>query len=88
MGLDVGDFFCYNLSHTKKQGGRIMENQTMYESARSFARRRIISERQLREMIASGKVPGIKTARGFKINVGQFLEKLDTMSRSAQQVDL
>ncbi len=65
-----------------------MENQTMYESARSFARRRIISERQLREMIASGKVPGIKTARGFKINVGLFLEKLDTMSQNAQQVDM
>lgn len=65
-----------------------MERQTMYESARKFSHRKIISERQLREMIASGKVPGIKTARGFKINVGMFLEKLDTMSQSAQQVDL
>lgn len=67
---------------------KFMERQTMYESARKFSHRKIISERQLREMIASGKVPGIKTARGFKINVGMFLEKLDTMSQSAQQVDL
>ena len=65
-----------------------MEKQSIYESARKFSHRKIISERQLREMIASGKVPGIKTARGFKINVGQFLEKLDTMSQNAQQVDM
>ena len=62
--------------------------ETTYESARSFARRRIISERQLREMIASGKVPGIKTARGFKINVRQFLEKLEELSKNAQKVDI
>lgn len=60
----------------------------MYESARAFARRRIISERQLREMIASGKVPGIKTARGFKINVRLFLEKLEELSKNGQKVDI
>ena len=60
----------------------------MYESAREFSRRRIISERQLREMIASGKVPGIKTARGFKINVRLFLEKLEELSKNAQKVDI
>ena len=65
-----------------------MENEKMYESARDFSRRKIISERQLREMIASGKVPGIKTARGFKINVRLFLEKLDIMSQNAKNVDI
>ena len=60
----------------------------MYESAREFSRRRIISERQLREMIASGKVPGIKTARGFKINVRLFLEKLEELSKNAQKADV
>ena len=53
----------------------------MYESARAFAKRKILSERQLRQMIAAGKVPGIVTDRGFKINVGLFLEQLDEMSR-------
>lgn len=65
-----------------------MENNKMYESAREFSRRRIISERQLREMIASGKVPGIKTARGFKINVSLFLEKLEELSKNAQKADI
>lgn len=53
----------------------------VYESARAFAKRKIISERQLRQMIANGQVPGIVTDRGFKINTGLFLEKLDEMSR-------
>ena len=67
---------------------RLMSDmETIYESARSFARHRIISERQLREMIASGKVPGVKTARGFKINVGMFLEKLEELSKNAKSVD-
>ena len=65
-----------------------MENNKMYESAREFSRRRIIYERQLREMIASGKVPGIKTARGFKINVRLFLEKLEELSKNAQKADI
>lgn len=62
--------------------------ETTYESARKFSQRKIISERQLREMIASGKVPGIKTARGFKINVRLFLEKLEELSKNAQKVDI
>ena len=61
--------------------------ETIYESARKFSHRKIISERQLREMIASGKVPGIKTARGFKINVGMFLEKLEELSKNSKRVD-
>lgn len=65
-----------------------MYNNKMYESAREFAKRRIISERQLREMIASGKVPGIKTARGFKINVRLFLEKLEELSKNAQNIGI
>ena len=68
---------------------RLMSDmETTYESVRKFSHRKIISERQLREMVASGKVPGIKTARGFKINVGQFLEKLEELSKNAQNVDI
>lgn len=64
-----------------------MEKQAVYESIRAFSRRGILSERQLRMLAAQGKVPGIRTARGFKINVGQFFEKLETLSRKAQRVD-
>lgn len=64
-----------------------MEKQAVYESIRAFSRRGILSERQLRKLAAQGKVPGIRTARGFKINVGQFFEKLETLSRRAQRVD-
>lgn len=64
-----------------------MEKQAVYESIRAFSRRGILSERQLRKLAAQGKVPGIRTSRGFKINVGQFFEKLETLSRKAQRVD-
>jgi len=65
-----------------------MEKQAVYESIRAFSHRGILSERQLRKLVAEGKVPGIRTARGFKINVGQFFEKLETLSRDAQRVDM
>ncbi len=64
-----------------------MEKQAVYESIRTFSRRGILSERQLRMLVAQGKVPGVRTARGFKINVGQFLAKLESLSRKAQRVD-
>lgn len=56
-------------------------NHAQYESARVFAKRGILSERELREMIAAGKIPGIHTAKGFKINCSLFMEQLDDMSR-------
>lgn len=55
----------------------------LYESARRFAKRKIISERELRQMIEKGQVPGIVTARGFKINCALFLEQLEEKSRQA-----
>ena len=61
--------------------------EKIYESIHDFSRRRIISERQLRQLAASGKVPGIKTDRGFKINVRMFLEKLEELSKNSQSVD-
>lgn len=64
-----------------------MENEARYESPRAFSRRGILSERQLRKLIAEGKVPGIRTAKGFRVNVGQFLAKLESLSRKAQRVD-
>lgn len=52
-----------------------------YITPRPFVRKYpIFSERTLRKMIAEGKVPGIQTAHGFKINVSLFLAQLDTMS--------
>lgn len=64
-----------------------MEKQVVYESIRAFSRRGILSERQLRMLVAQGKVPGIRTAKGFRVNVGQFLAKLESLSRRAQRVD-
>lgn len=58
-----------------------MYNTTVYESARDFSKRKILSERQTRQMIEAGKVPGIQTAKGFKVNVELFLEQLETQSR-------
>lgn len=53
-----------------------------YLSIRAFSKcHRVISERQLRQMIAEGKVPGIRTQKGFKINIGLFLQQLEEMSR-------
>ena len=53
-----------------------------YQSIRAFSKcHRVLSERQLRQMIAEGKVPGIRTKKGFKINVGLFLQQLEEMSR-------
>lgn len=53
-----------------------------YQSIRAFSKcHKVISERQLRQMIAEGKVPGIRTKKGFKINVGLFLQQLEEMSR-------
>ena len=55
-----------------------------YLSIRSFSKsHRVLSERQLRKMITEGKVPGIRTEKGFKINVNLFLEQLEEMSRQA-----
>ena len=53
-----------------------MSDTTTYESARQFAKRKILSERQLRQLISAGKVPGIQTAKGFKINCTLFMEQL------------
>ena len=53
-----------------------------YLSIRSFSKsHRVLSERQLRQMIAEGKVPGIHTKKGFKINVGLFMQQLEEMSK-------
>lgn len=60
-------------------------NDTTYESARQFAKRKILSERQLRNMIASGQVPGIQTNKAFKINVALFMEQLDSLSKANVQ---
>ena len=57
--------------------------ERLYESARVFAKRKIISERELRQMIARGEVPGIVTARGFRINCALFLQQLEEKSRQA-----
>ena len=63
---------------------KIMETNQMYMYPRPFANSYdILSERQLRKMIAEGKVPGIRTEKGFKINVNLFLEQLEEMSRQA-----
>ena len=64
-----------------------MEKQAVYESIRAFSRRGILFERQLRMLVARGKVPGVRTARGFKINVGQFLAKLENISNRSR-IDL
>lgn len=58
-----------------------MFDTPVYESPRQFAKRHILSERQVRQLIDQGKVPGIRTAKGFKINCGLFLEQLDSISR-------
>ena len=53
-----------------------------YLSIRSFSKsHRVLSERQLRQMMAEGKVPGIRTKKGFKINVGLFMQQLEEMSK-------
>ena len=54
-----------------------------YISPRPFVKKyKVIPERMLRRMIAEGKVPGIQTTKGFKINTGLFLEQLDTICKS------
>ena len=63
---------------------KTMETNQMYMYPRPFANAYdILSERQIRQMIAEGKVPGIRTEKGFKINVSLFLEQLEEMSRQA-----
>lgn len=59
-----------------------MSDTTTYESARQFAKRKILSERQLRQLISVGKVPGIQTAKGFKINCTLFMEQLENLCKS------
>ena len=55
-----------------------------YISPRPFVKKyKVIPERMLRRMIAEGKVPGIQTTKGFKINVSLFVEQLEEMSRQA-----
>ena len=52
-----------------------------YMTVRPFVREyKILSERTIRKMMDEGKVPGIQTAKGFKINVELFLAQLDAMS--------
>ena len=52
-----------------------------YMAVRPFVREyKILSERTIRKMMDDGKVPGIQTAKGFKINVELFLAQLDAMS--------
>lgn len=54
-------------------------SEYIFESPRQFAKRKILSERQTRQLIEQGKVPGIYTAKGYKINVVLFLEQLNTL---------
>lgn len=58
-----------------------MTDTALYESPRQFSKRKILSERQIRHLIGEGKVPGIQTAKGFKINCALFMEQLETLSR-------
>lgn len=53
-----------------------------YLYARPFRKKYgILSEEVLRERIKRGEVPGIKTPKGFKINVELFLNQLAEESR-------
>lgn len=58
------------------------QNKTnpIYESIHVFTKRKIFSERELRKKVGNGEVPGIQTAKGFKINVPLFLAQLDSVS--------
>ena len=64
-----------------------METNQLYMYPRPFTRAYgILSERQLREKIERGEVPGISTAKGYKINVHLFLECLEEKSREGAAI--
>lgn len=58
------------------------KTEKRYMTIRPFVKEyKILSERTIRKMLDEGKVPGIQTAKGFKINVELFLTQLDAISR-------
>lgn len=60
-----------------------MNNYPKFLTIRQTAATGIITEHQLRIMVAAGACPGIKTGNRFMVNVTALAEQLDAESRAA-----
>lgn len=52
-----------------------------FKTIRQVAATKIVSESYLRQLVAQGKCPGIRSGNRFLVNVGALCEMLDAESR-------
>lgn len=54
-----------------------------FKTIRQTAETGLVSEHHLRQLVAQGKCPGIRSGNRFLVNVAALCEMLDTESRKA-----